>query len=192
MEVTWPELEFWIYWPSLVALAIAVAATVIGFISNPWWRGVAIAILAFITLYGIALTNKISTKPERDYAYFYVPNNQTPTPNGKVRLHRRATGPLSSVAVAFARPPRGLLDEYEYAHPSARIPEGTGYAFEIEPGDWHIDVDPLSRKGQVKQRLHIEIKDGIVITIFAQVKRKFGGKDVLCETPKRESIPLCI
>lgn len=187
----WPELEFWAHWPSIVTGAIAVGALMIDYLDAPWKRTIAIIVLAFLTMYGLALTNKNSSKPERDYAYYFVIDGEDYLPDGKVKLYQRATGPLSDVTIAFARGDQVSSDSYEISRNSVGFHEGTGYAGPIEADDWHIDIDPLPRNGQVKQRLYVEVKDGKVITKFARVQRKFGNQEILCETPKRKDIPKC-
>ena len=192
MSEYWPESEFWLSLHSIVTLAVAMGAVMIGFFAGRWRRFFGIAVLAFITLYAISLTEKVRTKPERDYAYFFIPDGAPIQADGKVRLHRRATGPLFHVDLAFIRQGADIVNGYDYAFPGVRFPEGSGYAFTILPGDWWIDIDPLARAGQVRQRLHIDIRDGKTITKFAQAKRKFGRSEILCETPKRDGVPPCL
>lgn len=187
----WPEWEFWLLWQSWVTCAVAMGTIMIGFVTNRWSRAIGIAVLGFLTLYAIALTEKIQTKSERDYAYFFIPDNQPILPDGKIMLHRRATGPLSSVDFAFAQGTKGILGKYVYSGQAVRFPEGTGYAFPVEAEDWSIDIDPLPITGQVKQRLNISVEGGKATTVFAQVSRKHGKREILCETPKRNGIPLC-
>lgn len=188
----WPEAEYWTLWQSWVALAVAMGAILVSFLTSRIARGISITVLAIITLYAIALTEKNRTKPDRDYAYFYVPDGQLALPDGKILLHRRATGPLNHVDTAFVEDYKNHLNAYAHAFP-LRFPEGTGLMFyPIEAGDWWIDIDPLPKAGQVRQRLNIAINSGRVVTIFSQVKRKFGRGEILCETPQREQIPLCL
>ena len=59
--------------PGDLMFSYSFGAVVIGFVPNRWVRTFFVAILAFVTLYAISLTNKISTEPERTYAYFVVP-----------------------------------------------------------------------------------------------------------------------
>ncbi len=148
-------------------------------------------LFVIVSAYAIALIEKFKTTPDRDYAYYFVPNGQAPLADGRVTLHRHASGPMAGVDVAFAQGNEKSSDIYEHELRSARFPEGTGYDIPISPGNWWIDIDPPSKPGQVKQRLNIAVNNGKVATIFAQVKRKFGRQEILCETPQRESIPLC-
>lgn len=186
----WPEWGYWILWQSWVTLAVAMGAILVGFIKGRWARTVGITLLAFITLYAIALTEKNRTKPDRDYAYFYVPDGQFVLADGKILLHRRATGPLIHVDTAFVEDHKNHLNDYELFGP-LRFPEGTGLAFPIRAGDWWIDIDPLPKAGQVRQRLNLAVNAGRVVTVFSQVRRKFGQGEILCETPQRERTPLC-
>jgi hypothetical protein len=189
----WPEWEYWVLWQSWVTMAVAVGAVMIGFVTGRWGRITGIAILAFVTLYAIALTEKIKTKPDRDYAYFFVPNGAPVQSDGKVLLHRHATGPLSHIDIAFIQDGKNpFTDRYQYFFPGVQLPEGSGYAFVIAPGDWWIDLDTLPIAGQVRERLNIVVNNGKVETLFVQVKRKFGRQEILCETPQRGDIPLCL
>ena len=193
MENLWVEWEHWFQWSVWVTAAIAIGGVMLNFITSRWGRVIGIIALALATMYGIALTEKIKTKPDRDYAYFYVPAGALAQPDGKVMLHRRATGPLSHIDIAFIQSGKNpFVDKYPYWFPSVRLPEGSGLGLAIEPADWLVDLDPLMKAGQVKQQLNIVTNNGKVITMFNQVKRKFGRQEILCETPQRGNIPLCL
>lgn len=190
-----PELEFWVSWPSLVTLAIAVVAAVTGFMANPWKRAIAIAILALITLYGIALTNKISTEPERAYAYFVVPPASSQRlQDGKVQMFTKASGVLNDVKACALR-----TADYEKNYPFdcwyLDAPEGVRPPRAEEPvwlgaGDWTIDVDGPGHKQTIRQQLKICINDGRAEAVASKVVRK-SNNETLCETPERDGIPLC-
>jgi len=195
MEFYWPEWEFWVSWPSLVALAIAIGAAWAGYVTKPWKRAVVIAILAIATLYGIALDNKISTEPERVYAYFVVPPTGSQyLKDGKVQLLTKANGVLNNIkacALRTADYKKNRPFECWYLDaPEGVRPPRTQRLVLLQAGDWTIDVDGPGNKQTVRQRLVMRIKDGHVEITASRVVRK-SNNETLCETPKRGRIPLC-
>ena len=191
----WPEWEFWVSWPTIVTLGVAMGAVMIGFVTNRWGRAFGITILAFFTLYAIALNNKISTEPERTYAYLVVPpaDNQT-IKGGEVQLWTRANGVLNDIKACALR-----AADYERNHPFTcwyfDAPQGirpprTKKLVQLGVGDWIIDVDGPGHKQTVMQWLSIRIDVGRAKAIASKVMRKSNG-EILCETPERDGVPLC-
>lgn len=195
MEYFWPELQFWLSWPSLVLLAVAVVAAVTGFVKNPWKRAIAIIIFAFFTLYGIAITNKISTEPERVYAYFVVPpTGSQHFEGGKVQLWTRANGVLNNIKACALRT-ADYKKNYPYECWALDAPEGirpprTEKLVLLGAGDWTIDVDGPGHKQTIRQQLIIRINAGRAEAVSSSVVRK-SNSEMLCETPKRNGVPLC-
>lgn len=194
----WPGFDSWFSWAVLMGVIAATATILFGSWPLSLRRIVAGVIVGLMGWYSAALFEESRTAPERAYAYLFVHPNRTELHGDTVELFRRSTGILDKVKICFV-----LTNERQTATRYPCVPNQENGVFHTfgegeEPfvrmplGDWTFDIDPPSKLGKVLQRLNIVQENGHAVTVFAQARRKEGNREVLCETPRRGNIPLCL
>jgi len=185
----WPELEYWVLWQSIVTVAVAMGAVMIGFVKSRWGRVIGITVLTFITLYAIALAEKIKTKPDRDHVYLFVNPNRTEIIDGKILLFTKSTGILDGVKICIAK-----TSDYGDAKKTAcfvkDFDEENLPFTQLPPGQYTLNSDTKSNLGKVLQRIHIEEQDGKAITVSSEVVR-IAKKKFICTLPERKGGKPC-
>jgi hypothetical protein len=186
----WPGLEYWISWPSIIALLGASGGVAIGFFRSRTDRVVGLGLLAVVLWYAIALTSSQREKPERDYAFFAINPQQAQVIDGKVKLFGISTGTLVGVKICFAHTSDYQNGKYLACLPPIDFNEGEFFFTSVEMGDYTIDIDTNTRLGKVRQRLDIVENNGKGVVDISRVQRKETG-EVVCEIPSHDHIKRC-
>ena len=188
--------DVWFAWPTLLVVFATIGAVVVCFLEKRHHRIIGIFLLFMVVWPSAAVVTYFQNKPDRDFVYLFVPQSKYQNFNqaGEVQLWTQATAHLTDVDSCWLR-----TEDYPNNHPfwchkprfGWAIPEGDRpSSITVGMDDWTFDLDAANSSGQVRQRLRIAKDNGVVVVSFSQVIRKRTG-EILCETPKRESYPLC-